>query len=202
MQNALRVLAQAIANHLASATPPPGPVADAVGRFQAAAASATPNPDFAGTPNRDHTAILAPALADGASSPTAGITTAMSALPAPLPWHYHYADRDDAPDRAARIAFAELIGPRGPLAAPDCRIGFTLMAAGTFYPLHAHPAEELYLVLSGAALWMAPPAQRVAPPGGLILHPSNQPHAMRTDQQPLLALYGWSGDINSPAIYL
>ena len=51
--------------------------------------------------------------------------------------------RNEAEDLAERIGFAELIGPRAPLTAPDCRAGFTLMAPDTFYPLHAHPAIEL-----------------------------------------------------------
>jgi len=35
-----------------------------------------------------------------------------------------------------------------------------------------------------------------------VLHRTNQPHAMRTFAEPLLALYGWRGDIDTPAFYL
>ena len=124
-------------------------------------------------------------------------------LSAPLPWRYSYPPRpEDAVDLAERIAFAELIGPRAPLTAPGCRAGFTLMAPDTFYPMHAHPAIELYLVVSGHAQWTTPEAERIVPPGEFVLHGSNQPHAMRTFAEPLLALYGWRGDLDTPAFYL
>jgi hypothetical protein len=35
-----------------------------------------------------------------------------------------------------------------------------------------------------------------------VLHRSNQPHAMRTHAEPLLALYGWRGDLETSAYYL
>jgi quercetin dioxygenase-like cupin family protein len=123
-----------------------------------------------------------------------------------LVWHYHYAPHPgsppDAEDLAERIGFAELIGPRAPLTAPACRVGFTLLAPATCYPQHAHPAIELYLVISGHAQWTTPGDERIVPPGAFVLHSASKPHAMRTFAEPLLALYGWRGDIDTPAFYL
>ena len=161
-----------------------------------------PRQGFAAEPGRDFSAILAPAIAASHNHPAAGIAAALAALPGPLPWRYSYPPRPDAADLADRIAFAELIGPHAPLTAPDCRVGLTLMAAEAFYPLHAHPAIELYLVISGHARWTTPEAERIVPPGEFVLHRANQPHAMRTFAEPLLALYGWCGDLDTPAFYL
>jgi quercetin dioxygenase-like cupin family protein len=202
MSSAFLRVASAIATY---ATLHPEPRASpAIRHLADSANAATPRSTFTAMPNPHHSALLATALAAAGGNP---IATALAALRDPLrddqlPWHYHYKPRDDAPDLASRIAFAELIGPRGPLTAPECRIGFTVMAPHTVYPLHRHPAVELYLVISGTAEWIAPPSQHHAPPGSYILHGTNQPHAMRTTAEPLLALYAWSGDLESPATYI
>jgi hypothetical protein len=65
------------------------------------------------------------------------------------------------------------------------------------YPAHAHEAEEI-LHSSGRARHWRRDAQdwRLRAPVESIFHPSWAPHAMRTDRQPLLALYVWrAGDI-------
>ena len=196
-------VAQAIAAHLASVPALADEVDAAVQHLARSAKIAQPREYSATVPTRDHTAILTPAIAAGLNHPATGIAAALAALPGPLPWRYSYPPRPaDAVDLAERIAFAELIGPRAPLDAPGCRAGFTLIAPATFYPLHAHPAIELYLVISGHAQWTTPDAERIVPPGEFVLHHTNQPHAMRTFAEPLLALYGWHGEIDTPAFYL
>jgi mannose-6-phosphate isomerase-like protein (cupin superfamily) len=195
-------VAQAIATHLAGVPSSTDDVNAAARHLHRSAQAAAPCQCFEATPGRDYAAILAPAIAAGRNHAVAGIAASLAALPGPLPWRYSYPPRPDAPNLADRIAFAELIGPHAPLTAPDCRAGFTLMAPDMFYPLHAHPAIELYLVISGHAQWTTPEAERIVPPGEFVLHHSNQPHAMRTFAEPLLALYGWSGDIDTPAFYL
>jgi hypothetical protein len=72
------------------------------------------------------------------------------------------------------------------------------MAPRTLYPNHFHSAVELYLVLGGRAEWRCgaePWARR--PPGAFILHPSRIGHAMRTLDEPLLALFAWHGILES-----
>lgn len=199
MPSSFLPVANAIATHASTLRAIPGAAGGAIDHLVYATQSAALRPDFSSADSHDHSALLATALAAAGPNPLA---RALAGLHAPLPWHYHYKPRDDAPDLATRIGFAELIGPRGPLIAPDCRVGFTLMAPHTFYPLHRHPAVELYLVISGTAEWIAPPTQHFVPPGECILHATNQPHAMRTEAEPLLALYAWSGDLNTPATYL
>jgi mannose-6-phosphate isomerase-like protein (cupin superfamily) len=199
-------VARAIAEHLAHPVTLPQEVDAAVRHLGHAAQVALPREDFVPVSTRDYAAILAPAIAAGLNHPVAGIAAAIAALPGPLPWRYSYPPRPgespNAIDLAERIAFAEVIGPRAPLAAPGCRAGFTLMAPETFYPLHAHPAIEVYLVISGHAQWSTPEAERIVSPGEYVLHRASQPHAMRTFAEPLLALYGWRGDLETPAFYL
>jgi hypothetical protein len=138
----------------------------------------------------------------GRDGPYREILERLAPVHASLPWVYHYAPRSPAEELADRIAFAELIGPDGPLWAPGCRVGFTVVAEQTAYPLHSHPAVELYLVLAGRAEWSTPTCNRRVPPGDLVLHRSDEPHSMRTSDEPLLALWGWRGDIDSPAVYV
>jgi mannose-6-phosphate isomerase-like protein (cupin superfamily) len=147
----------------------------------------------------DYSELLGSALRLEPQDP---ISQALSKLPGPLPWYYHYESRPGEADLAKHIGFAELVGPDGDMNSPDCRIGFTLMAANTHYPLHAHPAIELYFVVAGTAEWRAGDETRRIPPGDFVLHRSGEPHAMRTFADPLLALWSWSGDLDTPAYYL
>jgi mannose-6-phosphate isomerase-like protein (cupin superfamily) len=157
--------------------------------------------DFHADPQPAYTALLTDALS-GAEARFAGITVVLAKVRERLPWVYHYPPRSAEPGLSTRIAFAELIGPDGPMLARGVRVGLTLIAPHTVYPMHAHPAVELYWVISGHASWATHAGDRIAPPGDFVLHRSGEPHAMRTSQEPLLALWGWSGDIDAPATYV
>ena len=74
--------------------------------------------------------------------------------------------------------------------------GFLVLGPRTEYPTHRQAAEEICIPLAGTAFWQRgnrPFAPR--PPGMIIHHPSWLPHAMRTSNDPLLALYVWRGDL-------
>jgi anti-sigma factor ChrR (cupin superfamily) len=107
------------------------------------------------------------------------------------------------PDLASRVAFAQIVGRRGLADDDSVHLGLTLMAPRTHYPLHAHPAIELYLVLAGAADWRVGGAPFVRQaPGAFVLHVSGIGHAMRTDAEPMLALYFWRGDLETSPVYV
>jgi len=92
--------------------------------------------------------------------------------------------------------FCQLAGPEGPIEDDSFRLGVYFQSPDTFYPSHWHNAEEVYFILSGTALWQKKKAPFVLQkPGSLIHHLPNQPHAMQTKKEPLLALWGWVGDI-------
>jgi mannose-6-phosphate isomerase-like protein (cupin superfamily) len=119
-----------------------------------------------------------------------------------LPWRYSYAKRSDAPGLENKMAFAEIIGPEAPYVSEGVCLGLTLIGPSTFYPPHWHPATELYYVVAGEATWTANGVSLRNPAGTFILHGSKVVHAMQTDQEPLLAVYTWSGeDIRSSSVY-
>lgn len=96
----------------------------------------------------------------------------------------------------SRNAYAELIGPEGPVVSAKCRFGFYLQAPDCLYPPHSHAAEELYLLISGSAEWQLDDGESFLLAGsGLVHHRPWQKHAMRTGSAPLLALWVWLGDI-------
>jgi hypothetical protein len=119
-----------------------------------------------------------------------------------LPWRYSYAPRPDAPDIGNRMAWAELVGPIAPFSSRKVCLGLTALGPRLLYPLHTHPAVESYLVISGTSAWTAAGQTRKCPPGTLILHPSNIVHAMETDDEPLLAAYAWTGDVETLSAYV
>jgi hypothetical protein len=190
-------VARAIAEHLARETV----VTPDQEHLRRSALAAVPRADWRPGGGRTYSDVLASAITLGRAGPLAAIAAALAATSG-LPWQYHYTPRPGEADLGDRIGFAELIGPDGPLIAPACRVGFTLMAPDTVYPMHRHPAIELYLVIAGHAEWATPAGGRILPPGEGVLHATNLPHAMRTFGEPLLALYGWHGDIDTPPTYL
>ncbi|MCC7046566.1 MAG: cupin [Alphaproteobacteria bacterium] len=145
---------------------------------------------------------LAGALAAGAAGPAGAIAAAIGRARDGLVWHYNYAPVPGQPDLPEKVAFCEILGPRAGLRSDATRLGFSLLGPATHYPMHAHPAVELYYVLAGTARWITPSAAAEQPPGAFILHRASEPHAMETAGEALLALYSWSGDIESPSLYV
>lgn len=102
------------------------------------------------------------------------------------------------PDNIQRhLAFTELVGPNGMINNDHCKVGLLFQSKNALYPNHRHAAEELYLVVSGTALWSQSNSE-LAPrsPGEFIHHVSWQPHAMKTTNEPLLTMWCWTGDIS------
>ena len=123
-------------------------------------------------PACDH---LDTALAAGRSGPEAGLAEALSALSPALAWTYSYPARAGQPDLSAAVAFSQIVGPGGFRPSDRLRLGLTLIAPGTHYPPHAHPAIETYLVIAGTALWRLGGAAAAAAAAGRA-DPSPQRH--------------------------
>jgi hypothetical protein len=79
-------------------------------------------------------------------------------------------------------------------------LGALLLGPRVDYPRHQHPADEVYLPLTGA-WWVHDVDDDLVhvPAGTLIHHVPGQPHGMRTGRTPLLALYLWTGDVTTPS---
>jgi dimethylpropiothetin dethiomethylase len=111
----------------------------------------------------------------------------------------HWSDSGGAAKPAAvqsQLAFVELLGPSGMISHADCRVGLFLQGRHTAYPVHRHAAEELYLVLSGTACWQrGSQTPALLAPGTFVHHASWEAHAMTTVEDPLLAIWCWTGEI-------
>ncbi|NMO91174.1 dimethylsulfonioproprionate lyase family protein [Actinomycetospora sp. TBRC 11914] len=80
-------------------------------------------------------------------------------------------------------------------------LGLVLLGPGVHYRAHHHPAEEWYLPLGGLR-WDHGGGWVDEPPGELIHHAPWQPHAMATDDRPVLLAYLWSGDVATPSAFV
>ncbi len=111
-----------------------------------------------------------------------------------LHWAQTYNITDFGADFLERYGWVELFGTRGHFASEEMAGGFLLLGPGVHYPDHHHEAEEIYIPLTDGSLW-SKDAQPFLPrwSGEIIHHPSNIRHAMRTEDQPLVALYLWRG---------
>ncbi len=96
------------------------------------------------------------------------------------------------------VAVVEIVGPSGMIEDQRFRLGLLLQDPQVFYAKHQHAAEELYLVLNGEAAWSVDDNDMsIRAVGELIHHAANQPHQMKTNNEPLLAMWAWLGDIDS-----
>jgi hypothetical protein len=138
---------------------------------------------------------------DLADQSAPAVAAALRPIADDLSWRYSYAPRADAPGLASAIGWAEIVGPLAPFRSDAVCLGLTLIAAGSFYPPHRHPAVELYHILTGHPEWTAGADTRIQALGAFILHDSDMIHAMRTGHEPLLAIYTWTGDIVSPSVW-
>lgn len=94
-------------------------------------------------------------------------------------------------------------GPAALMHDADISFGVLLLGPKTHYPLHHHPADELYHVVSGASDWLkGEEAWTLRNPGDNIHHPAWVPHATRTLNSALVALYIWQGDLETDAAFL
>lgn len=171
-------------------------------------------PDEAARRVADRLAALAPsagrvAMPDGVMLPvseylpralaSAGrhpLATTVPANPALLPWQQGMIEMPAG--FRGRYMFCTLVGPGLPVEADDLLFGLYLQAPNTDYPSHAHAAVEFYAVLSGTAAWEKNrDGYTVQTPGTCIHHETHQWHAMRTGDDPLLAIWAWTGDLSN-----
>lgn len=76
--------------------------------------------------------------------------------------------------------------------------GLFLMGPNKVYPAHYHPAKETWLVLSGKAQWKKGDGEwKVKKPEDQFTFEENESHSMKTGDEPLLAIWAWTGDLDS-----
>jgi quercetin dioxygenase-like cupin family protein len=142
------------------------------------------------------------AVALGHDGPLAEVADGFARIEPQSDWlqNPNYTREAMGPDFVDRYGYVELVGPGRPAASRDLLVGLLLLGPGTHYPDHAHPAEEAYHVVAGRAEWWREgEGWRLRPAGALIHHPPMVRHAMRTSDEPLLALYCWAGKVEVAA---
>ena len=95
-----------------------------------------------------------------------------------------------------KYACVELIGPNAMLISDEIRAGFLLLDGGLCYPEHNHEALEIYHVLNvGDSSWQKGEGTDFVEmdAGDGVFHETFESHAMRTGEEPMIALYTWTG---------
>lgn len=111
-----------------------------------------------------------------------------------LCWGQTYSEADFGKEFIDNYGWLEVFGTRGHFANDEVAAGLLILGADIVYPDHHHVAEEIYIPLTGGTEWrMGEGGFRMRAAGEVIHHASNVSHAMRTAEQPLLALYIWRG---------
>ena len=141
-----------------------------------------------------------------ASDVPRALVAALGTLGPSLSWAQNPNYRRRPPDATFldNYGYAVIAGPvDGPPALvvePRLALGVLLLGPGAHYPLHAHPAVEIYYTLTRDGEWWRDDGPwRQEPPGALIHHAPNARHATRAGASPLLAIYLWRGDLATHA---
>ena len=130
------------------------------------------------------------ALDEGLLERHADVIRAIQQIRDSLSWQYGY---DRVPRGLERkYAYAELVGPSGPVITDQVILGLVLFAPGCVYPAHAHEdITESYICLSGA---VSENDDGVYGPGSLIFNPPGHHHRITTSKlEPSLLAYAWIG---------
>ncbi len=133
-----------------------------------------------------------------------GVAEALLAVANQLEWRASSKDREDGPDVAIfsrNFTAATVIGEGGLLPSDKVSAGFSLQGRDTYYPPHAHDAEESYWIIGGDGDWKVGTEPWFAvEPGDSIYHESGARHAMQTNEQPLLAIWLWTSHLDSKVV--
>jgi quercetin dioxygenase-like cupin family protein len=140
----------------------------------------------------------APALLDSGDGNIEKLFAAVRAAFTFARWTEFYEETPWSQPFLSRFATGECIGPTGRFQSDDIVLGLFVLGPETFYPAHAHAAEEFYIVIAGEADFQtgATSAFAAKKQGDVVFHESDVSHAIRTTSQPMLAVYGWRGKLD------
>jgi len=125
-------------------------------------------------------------LLDAVLAPATPLHRALAAIASDLTWYRRPGGDDRFQESHANTM---LVGPNGLEPREDLWIGATLMAPNADYPVHHHPPEEIYLVLSEGEWWRAGTGWFTPGIGGTLYNRPDVRHAMRSLERPLFALW-------------
>lgn len=135
-------------------------------------------------------AHLRRALDNGRMERHAPFIRSLEAVTETLAWQYGYEKVPRGLER--NFAYAQLVGPTGPVVTDEVILGLVLFGPGCTYPAHAHDGiTESYICLSGH---VSENDQGVYAPGSLIFNPPEHLHRITVaDHNPALLFYAWEG---------
>jgi len=135
-----------------------------------------------------------PAVIEAAHDQSENIIQTLVSLSPKLTWGQTYTKEDFGSGFLQRYGWTELIGQRGPIPSDRLACGFLLLGPQLVYPRHSHEAQEIYIPMTTGSLWQRNRQEWTSGAAGKPRHHvSWEWHAMRTKNQPLLALYLWRG---------
>ncbi len=137
-------------------------------------------------------------------SSTHKVAQALLAVTNQLAWPVSTRDREDEPDVAifARNYIANrIIGEGGLLPSNKVTAGFSLQGPDTYYPPHAHHAEESYWIIGGNGDWKVGKKPWFAVEAGdCVYHASGARHAMQTNEEAMLTVWLWTSHLDSAVL--
>ncbi len=129
------------------------------------------------------------AAARRASNPISELADAFAAIEPGLVWCRRAGASSADAAFKDNHANATILGEEGLEVHADVKIGVSLLAPGTVYPNHRHPPEEMYVVLSSGAWRQNESPWQSKKSGDLQHNPANIWHAMKSADEPLLAIW-------------
>lgn len=136
---------------------------------------------------------LLPQLVAEAPSQMQALSQAIAAVEFITSWA-EYAPSDWADPFIGRMAPGFTVGPRGPIDRQDVAFGCFIVDRATFYPEHGHQAEEVYLIVAGHPWFLGADGWKQLGPGEASVQKPNVIHALRTEDEPMLCFWVWTGD--------
>jgi len=154
------------------------------------------------TPRHDP---LCDAMQTAHELPGQGFESFRDALIAAAPlgqWRDTYRDTPIGDELHRHFGCYEVVGRDAPFVTEAMR-GFVIyQTAGYHYPMHSHPAEEVYIVIAGEGEFhLEGQPSRTLRPGDTIFHPSGAPHALTTHGSPIMAYVLWRGDLMTKPVF-
>lgn len=132
----------------------------------------------------------------------ADLAAALAAIEDQLQWRQSpsYSDALLGEGFIANYGWCEIAGSCGFFPGNDFRLGLLLLGPNRHYKDHYHPAPELYWPLTGPTDWkQGAGGFETRAAGDVIWHVPWKVHATITHDKPLLAVWSWTKDADTPA---